>query len=266
MALYQHDSLMDDQSSYTFDPERAHALISRYLLLKEGGDSDSDALGDALESIRPLANTIIIHYADELDREDVVQEVLLHLIAALPTFDRTATNLKPWLSTIIRHKAISLWRQRMQKQPDPMLPLREDLVAADEPEPEAAELLELPQTAVLRAWLYLRFPSIPKALAGPMAEIIIFSLTEGASTKSTVKALRQIAEPPLACNQIVAVYNAALVFLRAIGWADHYAETPDPATVEFSLVPELQLLLGSKVASRLYGLMRGMTVRYRIRN
>lgn len=264
MALYQADNPVGPNAPTHFDPATAEALISRYLESRRT-HPDSEALDAALRACAPLVNSLVIFYADEFDREDVAQEVLLHLISALPTYDPSKGELKPWLSAVIRRRAISLWRMRHLREPEALLSLNDEVVAelpAHDPEPEAI----LPHVALLTRWLRLRFPSMPESLHPVLAETMIASLADGVSNKATVKGLRAIAEPPLTCNQVIAVHSAAIVFLRAVGWSPRYIEPPPEHALEYTLIPELFMLLGAETTHQLYTLFRGTTLHFRARS
>lgn len=266
MAHYKSDNSPLEPplgSASHFAPDVARQLVARYISSRSTALAD-EALDAALRACTPLVNSIVIFYADEFDREDVVQEVLLHLITALPTYDADKGELKPFLSAIIRRKAISLWRMRHHREPETPLSLNEEIVADSqfvEDEPEAI----LPQAALLAHWMRMRFPSVKRSLADRLADEIIVSLADGLSSKATIKELRRVAGRELSCNRVITVHSAALVFLRALGWSSKYANTPSDDAIEFTLIPELYMLLGGDAASQLYALFRGTTVHWRSR-
>jgi len=255
--------------TFIFDEQTARSVVMTYTSLlgqSPQGNEISQALGAALESIRPLANSIVYHYVDnEREREDVVQDTLIHLVDALPDYD-TQRDIKPWLSTIIRRKAISLWRKRKRRLPDqPLLSLEEQLIAdtpTDDDDP--AEILGVVE--LVMRWLAARYPSVDPVHLKSIAEVAVTSLADGDSMKSALDIVRENVVPPLRYNQTEVIFNSVLVFLRTVGWDESYLEKPDPSLVEFSLVPELELLLGTELASLLYALFKGMYLHFRVKS
>ena len=254
-------------TSLRFDPQLAHELIESYLASRQNGSDDSgDRLGEALEAIRPLANSIIYFYADELDREDIAQEALIHLIAALPTYDHDTSRLKPWLSSIIRRKTISLWRERAAHAPDAdgAVSLDEALSEfaddAYDDDPESA----LPLVAVLRQWFSVRFPSLDEGDADRMAEFIALSLADGTYAKTTLRGLRELV-PHLPGTTVAAICFSAIIFFRSLGWSPAYDVQLSDKAAEFTLYPEIQLYCGPALARKLYALFRGVQVHFKVR-
>lgn len=247
-----------------FDIELAKRYVSQYMALRDAHNPETNAaLGDALENIRPLVRLIVPRYISGADAEDAEQDVLMHIANVLPTFNRNEKSLNAWLVTIIRNQAISIWRSRLT-DPD-TVPLDDDHPAdSDEDSDESIEATVAQYTKLLNMWLGVRFPSIPKRRMRKVAELLASHLLDNVTIKKTKAALVGELGDILRMNQINSIYDSTLVFMRAISWNPAYVPDTVPAP-EFSLIPELQLLVGEKHSRILYSLFRGCLLRFRVK-
>lgn len=79
-------------------------------LLVAARAGDTRAYGDFLQGITPLIRAAISSSVPAAQRDDVVQEILLSVHRALPTYDAKRA-LRPWLNAIINYRKMDFLRQ-----------------------------------------------------------------------------------------------------------------------------------------------------------
>ena len=79
-------------------------------LLVKARAGDNRAYAQFLQGITPVINASITASLNPSQRDDVVQEVLLSVHRALPTYD-AKRPLKPWLQAIINYRKLDYLRQ-----------------------------------------------------------------------------------------------------------------------------------------------------------
>lgn len=250
-----------------FDNDRAASLILRYqsLLANPDGDEQQEHLNLTLDSLltlcRPLVTAIASAHATDYELDDTVQEIFIHLVSALPTYDpKLATSTKAWLSTVARNRAISLFRQRRHANERETLEFIDDLIGDTTPEQE-----DIP--ALLESWLIIRFPSVDSNDLRLIAQIIVRCLSENRNLKDTLERLRypDTDEPICKRNVLIAVYSSAIWFLRVVGFRAAAIRFPGFDNMEFSLLPELAMLVGPEQARNLYSIFSGMYLHFRVK-
>lgn len=247
-----------------FDLDRAKLLIKRYTELRDSDPSGcSDALGDALEAVRPLVRLIAPRFTPEDEVEDVEQEILLHIAGVLPRYNRNERDLNAWLVKIIRNKSISLWRLRSNSVS--MCELDDNVAGPDGPDEDGD--IDAPvehASGLLVAWLRVRFPSIPPRRTRKIAELLATYMLDNKPAKHTKAALVNELVDVLRINQIGLVYDSVQVFMRLLALNPAYVIDEMPL-YEFSLMPELKLVLGDSQSRVLYTIFRGSVLRFRIK-
>jgi len=81
-------------------------------LAAKAQSGDSEAYGALLSSLLPALRSFVAHRVRQPDwREDVVQEILLSVHKALPTY-RASSPFAPWLYSIARYRLVDFYRRR----------------------------------------------------------------------------------------------------------------------------------------------------------
>lgn len=238
----------------SFDAEQADRLIIAYL------DSDTEHKNEELEKVfevvRPFVAALVERSVEAADREDATQEIAIHLERVLPRYNRDKASLRAWISTIVGNKVVSLYRHKVWHGGPEIADVDIEEVHAEED--GGIERF----TDALEGWLVNRYPSLMRSELGPLAETIVTSLVNSRSVKASVAAIHKH-DKRLTNADALQVYDGALVFLRMISYSRpvSWANTEQ----EFSLVPELRLLLGDTMFAVFYTLFRGTHIEFRDR-
>lgn len=261
-----------------FSIEKSRTLVEHYMHLRDTAgakrngngnghgaqDAMNTALGDALESIRPLVRLIAPRYTPQADLEDVEQDILLHLSGVLPMFNRNPRDLNAFLVAVIRNKSISLWRQRNVRIDGDDIDKYYDLPEPDEPEESEEEIEASVEafTAIVYGWLKIRFPSIPSRRTQKTAEILATGLLDNSPVTHIKAHLIGLLGDEMRPSQIGTIYDSVNIFLRAISFNPAYVIKTLPLD-EFTLIAELELILGERQARLLYTMFKGCYLRFR---
>src|SRR5262245_53980527 len=103
----------------------------------------------------PLISRIAMSYeADPALREDLVQQILLAVWQALPSY-RADASLKTFIARIAQNRAISFVAKRVRQGPTAEMP---EFVESDEPDPEQSAIEASERKVLLEATRHLPLP------------------------------------------------------------------------------------------------------------
>jgi hypothetical protein len=224
---------------------------------------DSDSLGEALESIRPLVHMFVAKYTMDSDVDDREQDVLMHIASILPEYNRQPRDLNAWLVKIIRHKIIDLWRSTTYVVTD-SIDCIDDMIDSEVDGDADCEALDR-YGRMMSEWLRIRFPSIPENRVDVVAKIITAHILDGTPIAYCKEELtRELIGIVKQQSKVHTLYDSANVYLRLILYKKGYLvdEYPIP---EYSLIPELQLVIGKDIVKILYTLFRGTSIKFKTR-
>lgn len=233
--------------------DRMDALIHAYLKQKDSDpDGADETLGSILQELSPLTAKIADDYLGRSERDDAAQEVALHIERILPRYSGNKGELRAWLSRVITNRVISLRRYSRTHGGPQTVPLDDDDDIAA-PEAETGN----PFNEAVQLWIVTRFPSLPAlGLKGPIDSFVgtlVTLISEKRSIKTASRVIRQHVRK-MSAPQSVQLYDAVLVFLRLLA----FTKPSDWSGVEmeFSLTPELRLLMGDQLFGIFYTLFR----------
>lgn len=239
-----------------FDQEAAANLLLDYL-----DNNNSESLEQFCMEVRPLA-LVIARQLGAVDEDDAAQEAIIHLLKILDRFDRQPHRLRAWLSIVIRNRIVSAWRYENTHHPPGIDPE----VAEEEPV-EDVSLAEHGidrQLSGLSMWLKKRFPSLRNS--DEVAQLIMDGLLDGTPPRQVVKTLMARAQPTIQANEATVVWQSATVFLRMLSLPDGRLDLSPIEPSEFSLIPELSIMVGVAPAQLVSVLFGGLTIKLQSTN
>lgn len=234
-----------------FDQEVAANLLLDYL-----DNNNSESLEQFCMAVRPLA-LVIARQLGTVDEDDAAQEAIIHLLKILDRFDRQPHRLRAWLSIVIRNRIVSAWRYENTHHPPGVDP--------ETAEEEVAEDVSLTEHGIdrhldgLSGWLKKRFPSVRNP--DQVAVAIMDGLLDGTPPRQVVKTLMARANPPIQANEATVVWQSATVFLRMLSLPDGRLDLSPIEPSEFSLIPELSIMVGVAPAQLVAVLLGGLTIK-----
>lgn len=227
-----------------FDNDAATELVVEWQVSKDGL-----LLERIIDASIPLVESIASQFDSEY-RDDLIQESIASIIYAIEFYDITIARLYSYLSAVIRNACIIYMRSATR---DPLIPLDADDIAL----PQYDDGDDSDIIARLIAHNRRRFPSLPVDDVDDATEYIYCSIRDGIWGKSRgiVSHLTDMGFPR---NVATVLYHSSIVYLRSL-----YARfgTSKRTNGEFTLLPELEKLVGAALHDRVMVIMSGMYIK-----
>jgi len=238
----------------------------RELLVRWKKEKKTPSLVDELHAVlRPLVSRQIRSRTTDYNHDDVVQTVLTHLFGVLHKVDPQDDRFTHWLAVVIKHRASGALRAlRRQTPQQALLPMEEDLIPAPDPEEDNDNDVYKPLD-MLVTWLTIRYPDQPTERLRRLSVVLLEHLTDSDGFKITIQAMIE-ASRGLRRSRVIAIYNSAMFWLRVTALEPKYIITPPDDMIRYTLIPELQALVGRETADVIYTLMLGLALTFPIRS
>ena len=230
-----------------FDSEYVTELVKEWRSTK-----DEELLAEILEAARSLIEAIASSF-DPYFREDLIQEAFVKVQYAITYFDPDISNLHTYLTTVIRNSCISFVRKFSKE----VLVVEDYMLSV----PTYDSMAEREIISVLISRNRDRFPSIPVDDVDGATEFVYYAIRDGIKGKSrgTVACLIRV----YGWNRRVATvfYHSSMIFLRAL-LADKFSIVEGyEGNTEFTLLPELENIVGTQAYERILLLFSGTYVK-----
>jgi hypothetical protein len=231
-----------------FDAEHITELAIRWQRTR-----DEDTLTEILEGCTSLIEAIVSSF-DSTYREDLIQEAYYRIQYALPFFNPHISSLHNYLTTVIRNICYT-YTSKQDKEPD--VEYDHQYVHNDFDDRYYDEDGELDVLTALIARNRDRFPSIPVDDIDHVTAYIYYSLqSDGANRKTIAQlAVQFCIERSLA--QIF--YCSTVIYLRALNIEQ--AKLSSNKDYEFTLLPDIEEVMGKRVYEHMAVIMSGMTIK-----
>jgi RNA polymerase sigma factor (sigma-70 family) len=217
-------------------------------------------MNSILEETQPLVRSIVLaDYRDNrIEADDMIQEILIHLMQKLPRFSSDRGTLHNYASTLIRNKAIDILR-RVQRGV-PTISLEDELTGIESVSLQANDPM-IKRWKMLAVWLYMRFKELTQSEAIEIANRVLYGLVDGKSKKALLAALRDSLESDyLSQANITTIYQSAVWFLRILDFKEREEHLPVKSDISYTLYPELSYTVGESMAQDLQWLFSGMAI------
>lgn len=210
---------------------------------------DKTVLAHILSESTALIEAIASSYG-ALDRSDLIQEAYIKVHHSIEYYDPKIAPLHSYLTTVIRNICIT-YVTKQDRQPTDELQLE---MLGDE------FYTSINDTDILSELIIRnreRFISVPVAVVDDMTEFIYYELKDdGMSRKSITKAAEMFG-----CSRTIVstIYNSTIVYLR-VKYID-CGKCGDDVDTEFSLLPELENVVGKDMYKYMLLVFSGMSIK-----
>jgi len=202
-----------------------------------------------IDDSTPLIESIVSRFDGEY-REDLIQESIAWIIYALEFYDISIAKLYSYLSAVIRNACVSYIRSATR---DPLIPLNAAEISTPPQYEDDSDIL-----IGLVAHNRQRFPSLDVESIDTATEYIYYSVRDGVWGKSR-GIIARLTSDGFPRNVATVLYHSSIVYLRFLYLDKHGASVC--GNKEFSLLPELEKLVGKALYTRILAVMSGMYVK-----
>jgi len=231
-----------------FDAERVTELTIKWQRTK-----DEDTLDDILQSCTSLIEAIVSSF-DNVYREDLIQEAYYRIQYALPFFNPHISNLHNYLTTVIRNICYT-YTSKQDKEPN--IEYDYQIAHDDFDDRYYDNVGELDVLTVLIARNRSRFPSIPVDDIDHITAYILYALQNDEASRKIIAQLSVQFSIERSLTQIF--YYSTVIYLRALNIQQ--AKLSPNKDYEFTLLPDIEEVMGKKVYERMAVIMSGMTIK-----
>jgi len=229
-----------------FDNAAATELVIEWQASKDGL-----LLEHIIDACIPLVESIASQFDSEY-RDDLIQESVASVIYAIEFYDINIAKLYSYLSAVARNACIMYMRSATR---DPLIPLDVNEIALSQHNVDGDDNSDIITGLVVHN--RQRFPSLPVDDIDAATEYIYCSVRDGIWGKSRgiVSHLTNAGFPR---NVATVLYHSSIVYLRSL-----YAESGASKYIdgEFTLLPELEMLVGAALHDRVMVIMSGMYIK-----
>ncbi len=202
-----------------------------------------------IDDSTPLLESIASQF-DSNYREDLIQESIVAIIYAIEFYDISIAKLYSYLSAVIRNACVSYMRSATR---DPLIPLDANDICAPPQYEDDSDIL-----VGLVAHNRQRFPSLDVESIDAATEYIYYAVRDGVWGKSR-GIIAHLVDDGFPRNVATILYHSSIVYLRFLYLDKH--GTSVRISKEFSLLPELEKLVGKALYGRILAIMSGMYVK-----
>lgn len=215
-----------------------------------------ELLEQIMTGCTPLAEVIACQFSDDGNyRDDLIQECMLRLPAALPHYDPDLANLHKYLTSVFRNRCIS-YVSLMGKQDKLAVELIEQGVQLVAHSRETSNILQ-----ELTVRNRLRFPSLDVQTCDALTAHVYEFLLEGSQPGYGQGVIKEAMAnyTHLTRHKILVFYHSTLAYLRMTYEDFALLDCKEPD--EFSLMQDVMDVLGEEAHDRLLLVFAGMNLK-----
>jgi len=229
-----------------FDSEKVSTLVTEWKI-----SHDYDIMCEIVAGTRVLIEVIVSQYDPEY-RDDMIQEAFLKLPHALDLYCKNISKLHTFLTTVIHNSCKSYVKKATREIVSGVeLPDLAIHTWGDE-ESLIGELIERNR---------IRFPSIIACVVDEATEYVYYAIKDGVYGKSRGAIKHLVEEHSFSRYIAIIFYHSTLVYLRTV-YRDKMRIHPKDYNREFTLLPELENIVGTETYERASTIFSGMYIKF----